>query len=154
MLLFLLLSPAAAAAQPSGAPPYEADARRLEQQIVAPCCWRQAVAVHDSEIARQIRQDLRVRLARGETAEHVRDAYVQQYGAAILLEPPARGSALTLYVLPPVILLASGGLLVVLVRRFTRRRTAVDEATPAARMPGAAPNELVRRLDDDLDAMD
>jgi cytochrome c-type biogenesis protein CcmH len=143
------------AAQPSTAPPYEADARRLEQQIVAPCCWRQAVAVHDSPIARDIRRDLRVRLARGETSEHVRDAYVQQYGAAILLEPPARGSALSLYVLPPVILFLSGGLLVVLVRRFTRRHAPADDVVAGTAVTGvAARDEDVRRLDDDLDALD
>jgi cytochrome c-type biogenesis protein CcmH/NrfF len=132
---------------------HELEARQLERQLVAPCCWRQQVAVHDSAIAREIRQDIRVRLARGETPQHVRDAYVRQYGVAILVEPPASGYGLPLYILPPVVLLLTGALLVVVVRRFTRRSIAAVGEPPGAAVSPPAP-DAARRLDDDLASLD
>jgi cytochrome c-type biogenesis protein CcmH len=152
LVVAVLLATAAHSSQPAFATDREADAKRLEQQLVAPCCWRQQVAIHDSPVARAIRRDIRVRLTRGESSQRVLDAYVQEYGTAILVEPPAQGLNLALYVLPPVVLLLSGALLVVLLRRFTR--PAVPTGEPAAAKAIAdAPPEHVRQLENDLDAM-
>jgi cytochrome c-type biogenesis protein CcmH len=142
-------------AQPARSPEHQnIEARRLERQLVAPCCWRQQVAVHDSAIAQEIRQDIRVRLARGESPQHVLDVYVQRYGTAILIEPPASGRGLPLHVLPPVALLLTGALLVVVVRRFTRRFAAASAAGPPGAAPPAPPSEAIRQLDDDLASLD
>jgi cytochrome c-type biogenesis protein CcmH len=152
LLLLVLLATAARAALPAPAAQHEAEAKRLEQQIVAPCCWRQQVSIHDSGIAQEIRQDIRTRLARGETSQHVLDAYVQQYGTAILVEPPAEGLSVMLYVLPPVVLLASGAILVLVIRRFTRRPNPAAE--PVAVAPATAGANYVQQLDNDLNALD
>jgi cytochrome c-type biogenesis protein CcmH len=154
ILLVTVIAPYAWAQPAVSLQQQDIEARRLERQLVAPCCWRQQVAVHDSAIAQEIRQDIRVRLARGETPQHVLDAYVQRYGTAILIEPPASGRGLPLYVLPPVALLLTGALFVVVVRRFTRRFAAASAAGP----PGAAPpppsSKAIRQLDDDLASLD
>jgi cytochrome c-type biogenesis protein CcmH/NrfF len=111
------------------------------------------VAVHDSPIAREIRQDIQARLAAGETPQHVLDAYVQEYGTAILVEPPARGSGLPLYVLPPVVLLLTGAALVLVVRRFTRRFAAAAPEPPAPASTQLS-SDAVRQLEDDLASLD
>jgi cytochrome c-type biogenesis protein CcmH len=128
----------------------EAEARRLEQELMAPCCWSQQVSVHSSPAAERIRADIRVRLAAGETRQHILDAYVAEYGQAILVEPPARGGNLALYVAPPLALGASAVLLVTLVRRFSRRASAAPAAPPEA----AADPRLAETLDRELEELD
>jgi cytochrome c-type biogenesis protein CcmH/NrfF len=134
-------------------PAQEADARRLEAALIAPCCWPQQVSVHDSPAAARVRADVRERLAAGHTVEQVLASYEQQYGPAILAEPPARGGTLLLYVLPPVVLLASGGGLVILLRQLSRASSTASRVRPAeAEPPGT--EHLRQALDDELDQLD
>lgn len=127
MLLPLLL--AATVSTPALPPELERQARELEATFIAPCCWSQQVSVHQSPAADEVRQDIRRRLARGETREQIIDDYVVQFGERILVVPPARGYKLALHLLPPFLLVASGAGIVVLVRRMTAHRTAASQAT-------------------------
>ena len=127
----------------------EREARALEAMIIAPCCFSQQVSVHQSPAADEVRKDVRLRLAAGETREQILNAYVSQYGKRILAEPPAEGFDLALYVLPPLLLVSSAALVIVVVRRFSRRPAVVTAVTaPAA---SAADNA---RLDDELRDLD
>ena len=141
LALIMSLLSGSVLAQSGGWSDDEAEARRVEQELVAPCCWRQQVAVHDSPIAREIRQEIRARLARGESRQQIITAYVQQYGNAILVEPPARGFNRALYALPPLLLAASGAALVLLVQRFTSQA----EADPSGHMDGGRDEPPGRR---------
>ena len=127
----------------------EREARALEAMIVAPCCFRQQVSVHQSPAADEVRKDVRLRLAAGETREQILNAYVAQYGKRILVEPPAEGFDLALYVLPPLLLVLSAALVVVLIRRFSRRPALVADVAP----PVAA-GAYDARLDDELRDLD
>jgi cytochrome c-type biogenesis protein CcmH len=133
-----------------GAASMETSARRLEAKLIAPCCWSQQVSVHQSPAAAEIRKDLRVRLARGETEAQILDDYVVQFGEQILAEPPARGFNRFLYVLPPIFLIGGAGLVVVLVRRFSRR----GAATPAEPPPPTVGDAYRERLDEELRDLD
>jgi cytochrome c-type biogenesis protein CcmH len=147
LLLALLLA--------SGTTPatYEAEARRLEAALIAPCCWRQQVSVHSSPAAEHIRTEIRTRLATGEAPALILASFEERYGTAILAEPPARGSNLLLYVLPPVVLVASGGLLVFVVRRLSRNNTLGQPPNPGAAEPPG--DERIRQaLDDELADLD
>jgi cytochrome c-type biogenesis protein CcmH len=135
-------------AQPAAQASTEATARRLEAELIAPCCWSQQVSVHQSPAADEIRKDLRVRLARGETEERILNDYVVQFGEQILAEPPARGFNTFLYVLPPVFLVAGAALVVLLVRRFSRQGATAPEEAPAAA------DSYQARLDDELRDLD
>ena len=127
----------------------EREARALEAMIIAPCCFSQQVSVHQSAAADEVRKDVRLRLAAGETREEILDAYVAQYGKRILAEPPAEGFDLALYILPPLLLILSAALVVVVLRRFSRRPAVVaNVAAPVA--PGA----YDARLDDELRDLD
>lgn len=128
----------------------EAAARRLEAKLIAPCCWSQQVSVHQSPAADEIKRDVRVRLARGETEAQILNDYVVQFGERILAEPPARGFNRFLYVMPPVFLIGGAGLVVLLVRRFSRRASVEPEPQPVARTDGA----YEERLNDELRDLD
>lgn len=141
--LMLLASAQASAAD------VEREARALEAMIIAPCCYSQQVSVHQSPAADEVRKDVRLRLAAGETREQILNAYVAQYGKRILAEPPAEGFDLALYVLPPVLLILSAALVVVVLRRFSRR-PALQVESP---MPGPS-GAYDTRLDDELRDLD
>jgi cytochrome c-type biogenesis protein CcmH len=133
--------------QPS--PDVEREARALEAMLIAPCCFSQQVSVHQSGAADEVRQDVRLRLARGETREQIVQAYVDQYGKRILAQPPAEGFDRALYVLPPLLLLGSAAMVIWLVRRFSSRAVAVAE--PARAVPAG---DYDQKLDDELRDLD
>ena len=112
----------------------EQRARELETMLIAPCCFSQQVSVHQSPAANDVRQDIRRRLAAGETREHILDAYVAQYGKRVLSQPPAEGMTRMLYILPPLAFVLTAALVVVRVRRFTAphaSRAPVGDFTPS-----------------------
>lgn len=128
----------------------EREAHEIEAMLVAPCCWTQQVSLHQSEAATKIKQEIRASLRRGLTRGQILDAYVAEYGPAILIEPPARGFGASLYVLPVVALLASALVVGLVIRRFTRR---VPPSEPAGQ-PLPLNGELSDRLDDELRDLD
>jgi cytochrome c-type biogenesis protein CcmH len=125
-------------------------ARELEAMLIAPCCFSQQVSVHRSAAADEVRQDIRLRLAAGETRERILDAYVAQYGKRILAQPPAEGMARMLYVLPPLALLLTGALVLVIVRRFTATQAAPspEASSTAVRVDERYAEELDEELRD------
>jgi cytochrome c-type biogenesis protein CcmH len=129
----------------------EAEAKTIETELVAPCCWTQQVSVHSSPAADQVRRDIRTRLEAGQTHQQILDAYVAEFGQAILAEPPARGSNMALYVGPPVAFAATAFLLVLLVRRFSRR---ASPETALASSDRAGDPRLADALDDELARLD
>ena len=131
-----------------GMPPTGADlerqAREIDAMLVAPCCFRQEVSVHQSAAAQEVKQDVRRRLAAGETQQQILDAYVAQYGKHILAEPRAEGFDVLLYVLPVVTFFASIALLAVVIRRVTQH-------APAKASASAPPDSATRAEDEQLD---
>ncbi|MEX2662335.1 MAG: cytochrome c-type biogenesis protein CcmH [Vicinamibacterales bacterium] len=130
----------------------EQRARELETMLIAPCCFSQQVSVHNSPAADDVRKDIRTRLAAGETREHILDAYVAQYGARILSEPPAEGMTRVLYILPPLAFVLTAALVVVKVRRSTAPHA--GEAPVAHAAPSPADERHRAQLDDELRDLD
>jgi cytochrome c-type biogenesis protein CcmH len=148
MILVLSLAPL------QRGPELEIEARAIDAMLIAPCCFRQQVSLHQSAAADEVRLDVRARLAAGQTRQQILDAYVARYGKVILAEPPAVGFDLSLYVMPFVTLLLSAGLVTALVRRFTRHRVSPApgfQAAAALAEPRAADQA---RLDDELRDLD
>jgi cytochrome c-type biogenesis protein CcmH len=158
MILALLLAAQTVAPLPAAPPPLspelEREARQIEALVIAPCCWSQQVSVHNSPAATEMRQNIRQRLASGQTRAQILEAFTAEFGDRILAEPPARGFNRMLYVVPPVIGVAGIGLLVVVVRRFTRRGLQPDTSPgPRARAPATASADE-DRLDEELRNLD
>jgi len=149
MLLALVLAMTTATTAVPDRAATEAAARKIESELIAPCCWSQQVSVHQSPAADEIRKDVRLRLARGETRQQILDNYVVQFGTRILAEPPAQGFSRFLYVLPPIMLVAGAGLVIVLVRRFAARGVAARASEAAAPAADAADGPRTRREERD-----
>ena len=60
---------------------------RLERSLMAPCCWSQNIAVHDSEIAREMRRQVAAWVAGGRSDAEILGEFKKQYGRRILTEP-------------------------------------------------------------------
>lgn len=123
------------------------EAKAIENLLIAPCCWRQPVAVHLSQESLQIRQEIRKMLDQGMSRQQILDAYVSQYGPRILSSPPARGFNALSYVIPAVGLLLGG---FVVWAFFRRHKTTTAEKLPPrpSTVPGKYAdliNEEVRR---------
>jgi cytochrome c-type biogenesis protein CcmH len=131
----------------------EREARAIEDLLMAPCCFRQQVSVHQSPTATQVQRDIRKRLAAGESRQTILDAYVAEYGEGILVVPPATGSNLVLYVLPPLTLAGSVLLVVGVIRRFSMPG-AGRPALPQPAGDAAAIRMLDDRLTDELRDLD
>lgn len=71
-------------------PPDSERYERLAQSLVAPCCWRQALADHESEKAREARGELVALIAAGRSDREILDHFVEQYGARILMVPEGK----------------------------------------------------------------
>lgn len=142
-----------ALAVPLQADEVEAEARAIEAMLVAPCCWSQQVSLHQSEAAAEIKRDVRIALKAGQTRQQIIDEYVRRYGTQILVEPPARGFAAWLYVLPVVTLVLSAGGLAFVVKRFAARGGTADAAAPAD-APSNGDSALADKLDDELRELD
>lgn len=143
---FAALILASIVAQP---PDVERDARKIDEALIAPCCFSQQVSVHQSPAADQVRRDVRDRLRAGQTREQILDAYVARYGPQILAQPPAKGIGRSLYVLPVLLLVASGGVVILAIRWFTRR-----PASPLDNTPPLTNEAQAARLDDELRDLD
>ena len=131
LLLSLLSGPAG---DPADVRVDDTSARRLEAQLIAPCCWSQQVSVHSSGAAEAMRTEIRQMLADGRTEEEILDAYARRYGTRVLAEPPARGFSRVLHVWPWFIGVLTALVLGVALRAFTQHtapRPAVAAFSPA-----------------------
>lgn len=110
----LLCVSTASADQPGSAMPapsaiddseYVPGATRLEQRLLAPCCWdtsKQTLDVHDSPVATELKREIRRRLKSGENPDAIEADLVVRYGEKIRAVPegnPLKGFALILSIL-------------------------------------------------------
>lgn len=111
-------------------PTQESDrAREVAERILAPCCWREAVSVHQSRAAQSVREQIAAAVAAGEPDEAIIDTLVRRHGKRILREPEG-SSRQWLYWIP---LGAIAAAVVWLARRL--RRAAVSIQPKPARGP-------------------
>lgn len=110
----------------------EEEVRRIAAGLRCVVCLNLSVADSPSEMARQMRQLIRERLAAGESPEEVVAYFTEKYGEWILLSPKPEGFNLVVWTLPFAGLL--GGLVGVLlvVRRWSRRPASPVEAVDPA----------------------
>jgi cytochrome c-type biogenesis protein CcmH/NrfF len=59
----------------------------LEHAVLAPCCYTEPVAIHQSEIAVKMRLEIVKWVAAGKTDQEILNTYVGLYGARILVDP-------------------------------------------------------------------
>ena len=61
--------------------------RKLQNSLLAPCCYSESVAVHRSELAVSMRAEIRRLVTQGRSNREILDGYISQYGMRVLREP-------------------------------------------------------------------
>jgi cytochrome c-type biogenesis protein CcmH len=89
-------------------PTLEARARVLSKGLRCPVCQNENIDDSDAPIARDLRVLLRERLTSGDSDAAAVAYIVDRYGEFVLLNPPAQGSTLLLWLAGPAMLLAGG----------------------------------------------
>lgn len=151
VLIFLLLLGGTAWAK-EAAP--AAENPQLEQRVMALAaelrclvCQNQTIADSNADLAKDLRQQIREKLAQGQTEGDIIDYLVARYGDFVLYRPPFKLTTLALW-LGPLILLVAG--LIALFYRLARRRAAAEvELSEAERARAAlllgSPDEVDQR---------
>ncbi|NUO79231.1 cytochrome c-type biogenesis protein CcmH [candidate division KSB1 bacterium] len=98
--------------------------QRVAGQLMAPCCWSGTADAHTSQIAYDMRVQIREALAQGKSTEEILQAYVEMYGERILAKPTKSGFNLLAWLLPFVALVVGGFAM----WRFLHRNTAPVKA--------------------------
>jgi cytochrome c-type biogenesis protein CcmH len=152
LLSLAVLASTLAVAPPPDAAALEREARQIETMLIAPCCWSQPVSQHQSQASEDVKQEIRALLAAGKSRQQVLDAFVEQYGQRILVEPRVSGFGLVLYGGLALSFLLTGMMFVAWVRRARRRPAAAAAAIAVGGTPDDA--AYAARLDDELRDMD
>lgn len=136
VVAFALVGSAAAAGRP-----VQAD---LEAEIVCPTC-KTTLDQSSSPIATRMKAYIREQIAAGASAQKIKAELVDQFGPAVLAEPPKSGFDLLAWLLPLGTL--AGGAVVVgaLAWSWSRRRDSADEPERNVLDP-----DLDRRVDEEL----
>jgi len=61
---------------------------KLTHELIAPCCWREPIAIHRSEESLQMLAEVEQLVAAGRSEEEIKAFYIAQYGERILADPP------------------------------------------------------------------
>ena len=140
-LLAAALAALALAAAAAAAPPVQAD---LEAEIVCPTC-KTTLDQSSSPIATRMKSYIRERIAAGDSASEIKAQLVDQFGPAVLAEPPKRGFDLLAWLLPLGALAVGIVVVGALAWTWSRRR---DDAVE--READVLDLDLEQRVDDEL----
>jgi cytochrome c-type biogenesis protein CcmH len=116
-------------------------AHEIAAGLRCPVCKDLSAADSPAPLARQMREQIRRKLAAGETPAQIRRGFVAAYGPTVLMSPPDEGWGRAVH-LAPLVVLAGGVLLgAALLRRALRRRPEQQGAVPTR-------EALLRQIDD------
>lgn len=108
------------------------ETRKIQDSLVAPCCWNQPVSQHESEVAQKIRNEVTAMVAAGKSRDEILNHYVSIYGERILVAPPVKGFNVLGYVLPWLALLVGGWFLITIIKKM---RTPAPATEPSRASP-------------------
>jgi cytochrome c-type biogenesis protein CcmH len=108
----------------SGGPPSAVQrTAALEAQVRCPSCEDLSVAQSSASTAIALRHQIARQVRQGQSDQAIENGLVARYGPTILLRPPARGLAATVYVVPAVAGAVAVGALGVLFWRRSKEMT-------------------------------
>ncbi|MGI8792872.1 MAG: cytochrome c-type biogenesis protein [Acidimicrobiales bacterium] len=115
----------------SAVPATEAErVRVIASEVRCPTCQGLSASESDAKAAQAIREEIRDRLAKGQTGDQIRGYLVSAYGDDILLRPRASGISGLVWALPVAALVAALAGLIAVFTRWRRQgelRQATDE---------------------------
>lgn len=107
---------------------------RLGASVMCPVCQGEAIIHSPSQMARDMMALVEERVTQGATDGEILEELMQSYGSNILLDPPASGPTLILWLAPAVALIAGVGVIV-----WWRRHPGTPE------VPGGEPAGRARK---------
>ena len=132
-------------AAPAGASEQRPTAAELESELVCPVC-ETTLDTSNAPVALRMKAYIRERIAAGDTKSEIKASLVDQFGPAVLAEPPKKGFELVAWLLP-LTGLALGVIVVgMLAWRWSHARGGDEPAEVAEPLDPA----LERKLDDEL----
>ena len=117
----------------------------LESQLVCPVCGT-TLDQSDAPIAQRMKRYIRQRLAAGASEKQIKAELVDQFGPAVLAEPPKSGFDLLAWLVPLGILAAGAVGVGLIAWGWSRRRSGEGETAT----PPELDAELERRVDAEL----
>lgn len=128
--------------------PSEADrVERIGTQIKCPVCQGESIANSPAPMARDMMALIEERVDQGVSDDAIVDELLASYSGAVLLDPPAQGSTLLLWVLPGLAVLAGLGMIVWWRSHPAPRPAAGDEGgTPGVPQPRSRRRLLIGGL--------
>ena len=121
VLLFGMFGPAAAqdslppapfAYRQLDDPQQEAAAQDLMETLRCLKCQSQSIADSDAPMAGDMRHQVRIRIAAGESPEAVRGWLMQRYGDYVSYKPAVSKTTWPLFAIPVLLILLAGGILI------------------------------------------
>ena len=133
-------------------PPLERRAYELDKAIMCPVCPGESIDQSQNPLAAQMRAIVLEQLQEGRTESEIKDFFVERYGTSVLLEPPASGFSLVVWVLPPLAV-GAAALTLFLALRLMRRPPAdqPDIAGRPAQLSTEERDDYFRRIEAALD---
>ncbi|NNC53955.1 MAG: cytochrome c-type biogenesis protein CcmH [Erythrobacter sp.] len=99
-------------------PVQEAEAQELMETLRCLKCQSQSIADSDAPMAGDMRHQVRIRIASGDSPEQVRGWLVERYGDYVSYEPVLSARTWPLFAVPAILVLVAG---LLFWRRFRRR---------------------------------
>ena len=122
LLTFIALAAFAACVSEDDLTP-DQRAYSLDRNLMCPVCDGQTIDQSHAQIAVDMKEIVREKIANGESNQQIRDYFVARYGEVVLASPEASGFNLLVWLMPAVIA-GGGGLAVVWVLKNMRRSSA------------------------------
>ena len=133
MLVLALLLAALASFAGAQAEALDPEVFSIGNELRCPTCVSESVSESSSAIAREMRVIIQDQLNEGRSRAEILAFFQERYGDWILLNPPARGVLLIVWVLPALGALVGAVLLARLMRRWRRAADEVPEIDPVDR---------------------
>ena len=95
----------------------------LTQDLRCLVCQNQTIADSQAPLAIDLKNQVREKIAQGQTDQQIREYMVQRYGDFVLYRPPVKATTLALWFGPAALLLLG---LIMLFRHLARRRREPD----------------------------
>ena len=127
----------------------DAKTRDVAKTLRCTVCQNESIWDSKADLARQMREVVRERLAQGQSPEEIQAYFQSRYGDYILLEPPKSGMNWLLWAGPFVLLCVGGIILYLVLRRWVAR-------TQATRMEELQPLDEAhrKRIEEELKSFD
>jgi cytochrome c-type biogenesis protein CcmH/NrfF len=108
-------------------PQQTTEVNRLEESLLAPCCYSQSIARHMSAEAEQMRHEVTEMVTSGRSENEILEHYKALYGERILIVPDGRTGKI-LFSLPVVAFLVCSGMLFWLLRKMLKAKAGSHSA--------------------------